>query len=204
MKKLIVIAVLSALIGFSCNRLSKEDTAQLVIKEMLINTMVYPDSYEAVSFGTLDSLYSYIEEDSVYVAFKSALTNLTVQKEKVEKNLAQNKKSMDNLNQLRAFATINTPYLDQKHRELNARLNKCSSQIDSLQQRIDSISVNFNPAFIGYTMEHRFKYLARGGYAMENTTLFYLDPNINVVTKFKDDLGLILEYNPTTNKYEPK
>jgi hypothetical protein len=51
-------------------------------------------------------------------------------------------------------------------------------------------------------MEHRLKYLAKGGFAMENTFLFYLDPDIALVTKFKDNLGLVLEYNPTTNKYE--
>lgn len=204
MKKLIVITVLSVLIGFSCNRLSKEETAQIVIKEMLRGTMFHPDSYESVSFGTLDSLYSCVEEDSLYIILESRLTNLETQKVKAEKDLVNNKKSMDNLNQLRAFATVNTPYLDKKRREINERLNMYNSQIDSLQQRVDSIMVNFNSIFIGYTMEHRFKYLARGGFKMENTTLFYLDPDVTMVTKFKDDLGLVLEYNPATNKYEPK
>ncbi len=204
MKKIIVITTLSAIIGFSCNRLSKENTAQLLIKEMLTNTMVHPDSYEGVQFGTLDSLYSSIEDDSVYIEIKSALTNLVTQKDKTEKDLARNKKSSDNLNQLRMFGTVNTPYLDKERRELNKLLSSYNLEIDFLQQRVDSITVNLNPKFIGYTMTHRFKYLARGGFKMDNTTLFYLDPNITQVTKFKDDLGLVREYNPTTNKYEPK
>lgn len=203
MKKLIAVAVLSALIGFSCSRPTKEDTAQLLIKEMLLGTMYHPDSYESVSFGTLDSLYSHVEEDSVYIASKIALTNLTVLIEREKKAKARNEKTINSWDRFYGIAR-HIPHLENERRKINKRLNTYNSQIDSLQQRLDSIAVNFNPAFIGYTMEHRFKYLARGGYAMENTTLFYLDPDITMVTRFKDDLGLIFEYNPTTNKYEPK
>ena len=203
MKKIIVITVLSALVGFSCAERSKGRTAQLLIKEMLASTMFYPKSYEGVSFGTLDSLYSHVEEDSIYAASKNALKNFVAQKARINKALAQNARTIDNLDRINGIA-VYYPWLEEKRRELNWQLKKCNLQIDSFQQKVDSIELHFNPVFIGYTMEHRFKYLGRGGYAMENAALFYLDPDINIVTKFKDDLGLLFEYNPSTNKYEPK
>ena len=56
MKELITITVLSALIGFLMQPTFQRRYCAVSNKKMLINTMVYPDSYEAVSFGTLDSL----------------------------------------------------------------------------------------------------------------------------------------------------
>lgn len=53
MKKIIAVIVLTIIIGASCTRDSKENAAQSLIKGMLANTMFHPDSYEAVSFGTL-------------------------------------------------------------------------------------------------------------------------------------------------------
>lgn len=203
MKKLIAVAVLSALIGFSCSRPTKEDTAQLLIKEMLLGTMYHPDSYESVSFGTLDSLYSHVEEDSVYIASKIALTNLTVLIEREKKAKARNEKTIDSWDRFYGIARY-IPHLEDERREINKRLNTYNSQIDSLQQRVDSIAVNFNPAFIGYTMEHRFKYLSRGGFVMENTSVFYIDPDVNTIIKCIDHEGTWIEYNPITNKYESK
>lgn len=191
------------IIANSCKK-SKETTAQFLIKEMLGNTMVFPDSYECVSFGSLDSLYSCIEDDSIYKASKNVLTNITAQKLKIEKDIARTKKSIDNLNQLRSFAVVHTPYLDNRKKNLDERLNKCKSQIDSVKNCIDSMEINFKPIFIGYTMEHRFRYLSRINVRREDTSIFYFDPEITSVIKFKDDQGLLFEYNKITNKYELK
>lgn len=200
----IILIIILMIIVCSCKKISKEQTAQLLIKEMLSNTMVYPDSYKSVSFGSLDSLYSCIEDDSVYKVSKKVLTNMTAQKLKIEKDLARNKKSMDNLNQLRTFAVVHTPYLDNRRMELNKRLNKCNSKIDSIKYCIDSMEIHFKPLFVGYTMEHRFQYLSRINVKREDTAIFYFDPDMSFVIKFKDDQGLLFEYNKVTNKYELK
>ena len=202
--KIIIAILISTAFVISCHHPSNEEIAQSRIKEMLAHTMVNPNSYESISFVPLDSLFTRIEDDSIYNTNKKMLLELETKKSKTEQNLRLIKKSKESMDQLNSFAIVNTPYLDQQLKNINNQLIRYNFQIDSIRYKIDSLIKNFKPSFIGYTIEHRFKYLSRGGFLMENTTLFYLNPSVSMVTKFKDDLGIILEYNPNTNKYEPK
>jgi len=163
MRKL-VLALLYILLISSCSP-SKEKKAQKLITQHLKETLNDWSSYESVKFGTLDTLYSKLEDDSLNI--------------KVDK-WVQSGQKIEQLINLYGHNVIDM--YPKEFREGTSALDS----IEKYKNQVDSLMKNFKPQFIGWQMDHSF----RANNAMGNKVICHykydFDPEVTIIKKSEE------------------
>jgi hypothetical protein len=158
MKNLFFIIVVFTTIGCS---VTPEKKAQKIIKEYLKENLDNWNSYESVSFGKLDSLFSKITDDEKYVKITSDILQWS-----------QDYNYVDN------YMNGKVAYYDKQefHKGLRAA--------DSIKKYLpihDSLENNFRPKHIGWKMPHSYRSTNPIGAIIIHKDTFYFDFGINKI-----------------------
>lgn len=157
MKKYILSLMAASLIASCTSTPTLEEQARSLIKDYITENAHNPATYEAVSFGTLDSIFSsyaaserYKELNSLCDSFNSIYTAY-----------------MDALNFDSAKA-----YLDKKH---------------DIYRTMNEESDTYKGHHIGFQMSHRYRAASKIGAISLGTTVFYFDKEITRITRTKNE-----------------
>lgn len=167
-----ILCTVMALLVLGCSP-SNEKKAQKLIGERLKETLHDYDSYESVKFGELDSVFSIVMDDSIYLSMK---VKYDVFMEFTNEAL----KDAEN------YSGMYSSYYNQK---FNIAIGKAQRYIDSAkiyEPLLDSIKKNFVPYHKGWSMKHSF----RSNNAMGNKTighfLYFFDKELTTITDSHD------------------
>ena len=183
--------------------LTNNETAQAAITKMLATIMSNPSTYKPLGFGSLDSLFTSLANDSSYIVADKALQVAVKKKQSLEGDLARINKSIQNLMSLQSFAIVNTPYLNERHAKVSQQLRRQTKEVEELQYEVDSIARYFTPKFSAYKMSHNFKYVSKTGFDIEAEMEFYLDTLLQKVFQYKDHWDVLFVLDEETGAYKP-
>lgn len=166
MKKILYIAATALLLG-ACAKPAptNEEKAQKLINEFIMANANDPKSYEAVSFGTLDSTFSSYYASDRYKELDSIRENLEKRKIVYEMFLNASKKG--------------NKYLD----SIEFCLDK---QID-INNKMTSEAENYKGEHFGWKMSHRYRAANGFGAITLGTTIFYFDKELTEITRTKNE-----------------
>lgn len=169
MKK-ILCSLITGLLLQSCTS-SPEDRAKELIKNHLYETLNDDKSYESVSYGELDSIYTSIKDDSIY-----RRSNLQYD---IFYSLFQSNEKF---------------YHEYKHDDY--MVSYCDNLVDEMHIYLDSmkfyaaikdsIEKSFNPEFKGYAITHRFRANNALGNKILSLYVFYFDKDITKIVRTVD------------------
>lgn len=173
MKKLFLVILVLTL----TNCRTPEKNAKVLIKESLKETLHDWGSYEPVKFGTLDSVFTSVTDDPVYLKARSTVEVFSQELER----------SIEEYDALKAQLEIYYNYTT--HNMAIGRLENAKRLNDTIvkyQPIMDSIEANYIPQFKGWSIDHSF----RCNNALGNKTIhhyrFYFDPEITILTNNED------------------
>lgn len=171
MKKLLYCLIVG-LAFVSCNT-SPEDNAKKLIKNHLHETLHDEKSYESVSYGKLDSVYTTIFDDDLYVVSNAKFLSYS---DKFD-------------SEMKDFDLYSDMYSQSYRNKAILAYNNATKYLDSIKLYgtiSDSIKNNFTPAFKGWSMKHSY----RANNASGNKTIghfrFYFDKDITEIIDTKD------------------
>jgi PBP1b-binding outer membrane lipoprotein LpoB len=155
------IIMLIVLIFFNSCSVSPEEKAQDNVKKYLMGNMNDPKSYESVSFGKLDSMFSSFDESEEGIEL-----------------IKQEKELSDKLNELdeKINHTQSLSELSEIEKSGKIIIEKRKNIIDLKFEK----SLSYKGEFIGFELKHSFRGKNKmGGLVLENST-FILDKNLDV------------------------
>ena len=167
MKRLLFI--LAVLIFFAGCSENSEKKAQKLINQHLKVTLHDFGSYEGVEFGTLDTIYTIILDDSLFTEYLSK--RLVFQKMRNDK---------------REEADIYRSFDKQKYNELVNLVNVYVDSTWHYKQLEDSVKANFKPQFDGWSMKHSFRSNNANGNKVITHKVYSFDKNIVKITESSD------------------
>lgn len=172
MKKLLLLGVLIiSIMLVSCS--SNEKKAQNLIKEHLKETLHDWDSYESVKFSSLDSVYTTVFDNPLYIVY----VDKYIEYAKALKKLMKEVESYDGMSSSWAIS------------RQTAALNKAQSSLDSTnyyKPKMEEIELNFKPEFKGWEMEHSFRANNAGGNKVIGHYRYYFDKDITKIVNSED------------------
>lgn len=180
-KLLLLITCVVMLVG--CQ--SKEEKAKELIKDHMFKTLLNFESYEPIEFSIIDSVFSDIYSDSLvrnnaykYMAYGELFKEIS---EEVDYNLE-------------IAGIYNNSYYAAGIRKFNEARNKAKEGINKMDEYLanqkesaDSIyllSNKFEPRFIGFKLNHRYRCKNRGGGFCISDYTFIFDPNIEKILSY--------------------
>jgi len=171
MRKL-VLALISILLISSCTP-SNEKKAQKLIVQQLKETLNDWSTYESVKFGSLDTTFTKVEDDSTYLLASAQF----------ESFLDKSNKALD---EMKEYAGMSSSYYEYKF-----NLAKIIAQIylDSAGVYApisDSIKTHFVPSFKGWSMTHSFRANNGMGNKVIGHFRYYFDPEVTIIKKSED------------------
>lgn len=167
-----ILCTVMALLVLGCSP-SNEKKAQKLIGEKLKETLHDYSSYENVSFGTLDTVFSTPLDDSVYFYAKAKLGAFT-------ELLDAEMKDVD------MYRGMESSYYFNKYRTALERAKRYLDSAQVYQPIVDSIEKSYKPIHKGWSMKHTF----RSNNAMGNKTighyLYTFDIDITKISESMD------------------
>ncbi|MBF0651265.1 hypothetical protein IR083_20820 [Dysgonomonas sp. GY75] len=167
-----LISILCLILFFSCVS-TPEDRAKKLIQNRLHETLNDEKSYESVSYGKLDSVYTSIYEDESYK--KSHEDYFTAYAQYIEDSIMYD------------VSCVN--YYGYRSSDCNNLQAKMLESLESMKFYTainDSVKASFKPELVGYSIRHSY----RANNAMGSKTIghyeFYFDKDITEITDVKD------------------
>lgn len=159
MKQLICM-LFATLLFFSCEKAS-EDKAKVVIKQYLKENLNDWDSYEPISFSSLDSIFSVMEIDPDIIAAESKL-KLFDQPFSLSTSMLDTWKE-DTVKYAKAY------------KEELSNWNKLNDSVFYYKSIVDSLKSNYQPKFEGFIIRHKYRANNENGVKQLYDVNFYLD-----------------------------
>jgi len=172
MKKKIFIAVLG-IIFISCT--SNEKKAEKLITQTLKETLHDWSSYESVKFGTLDSTFTTVYNDTVYLSYKAKL-------------MAYFNKLEETMKEIKFYDDMYSNWALQKRKKLLMIAQMCLDTIKIYEPIYKEMEENFTPEFKGWKMQHSFRAKNAGGNKVIRHYLYYFDKDLTKVN-YSEDIG---------------
>ena len=177
MKKRTILFIIVAALLFSCSNPnpSAESKAQKLIKDFVLADLNNPKGYEPESFGSLDSLFSKLEDDYDY--------NLNF--DKFDKFLGLLEDLENEIKRKESYPSLFRDYKDEGG-EYEIDLEYLEMYGDSMEYYLniaENIKANFKPKFLGWEMVHRYFVKTGFGGGIEFETKFYFDEDITKIVK---------------------
>lgn len=167
------IACIACLFAFSCS-VSNEKKAQKLIGEKLKETLHDYSSYESVKFGTLDTVYTSILEDTAYTSFEDKLSSYT--------RLAESA-----LSEADMYSEMSGSYYGKKFDLAMKTSLSYQDSIKLLKPIIDSLEKFFVPKQAGWRMTHTFRSNNAIGAKILTEYLFFFDKDLTKITDYKNN-----------------
>lgn len=168
----ILCCLIFGLIFLSCST-SLEDKAKKLIKNHLHETLHDEKSYESVSYGGLDSVFTTISDNDTYIMSIA----------KYEFYSDKSDKSMEDFN---LYIDL---YSDTYKRKAIKSLANAREYLDSMKVYapiLDSIKDNFMPEFKGWSMKHSYRANNASGNKIIGHFRFYFDIGLTEIVDTKD------------------
>lgn len=167
MKKLLFIAIAISIGLASCT--SKEKRAQNLIEDHLKETLHDWNSYESVKFGTLDSTFTTVLDDSIY-----------------RKNYVIYKAYLDMVNEtINEFDTYKGLSSDWAMAKRQTLLDKSKAYLDTIkyyEPLYKEAESKFIPEFKGWKMTHSFRANNAAGHKVIGHYEYYFDKDLTKLT----------------------
>jgi len=158
----------------ACNSPSREEKAKRLIKDHLFKTLHDYKSYESVEFGKMDSLFTYIEDDSLYKYY-------------IKEGYRFLDEVKDANSNLKIYAGLSTlRYRFDYYKAIAAEYNDSVSQYIRLAEKVKS---NFTPLFIGWKMSHTYRAKSLNGNKGIHHYAYKFDKEISKIIGH-DDIGV--------------
>jgi len=170
MRTLIIVIV--CLFTISCS-VSNEKKAQKLIGEKLKETLHDYSSYESVKFGTLDTVYTSILEDTAYTSFEDKLSSYT--------RLAESA-----LSEADMYSEMSGSYYGKKFDLAMKTSLSYQDSIKLLKPIIDSLEKFFVPKQAGWRMTHTFRSNNALGAKTIGTLLYFFDMDLTKITEYNE------------------
>ena len=171
MRTFIIVGIV-CIFAFSCT-VSNEKKAQKLIGEKLKETLHDYSSYESVKFGTLDSVFSTVMDDTTYIFIKLKYDSL----------LTETKEALEEVKQYEGM------YSSYYRVRFNMALSEARRYVDSAkiyEPVIDNIEKSYLPFHKGWSMTHSF----RSNNAMGNKTIghfqYFFDLDLTKINDSND------------------
>ena len=159
MKKIILsLTVLTTMI--SCNK-NAENQVKENVEKYMVSKMDDPKSYESVSFGKLDSLFSPFGESEEGMKLKLEDDNLSARQTELS----------DRIDVTESIAELNK--IQEESNKITERRNQVISEM------IDK-TLKYKGAFIGFKIKHSYRGKNRMGALILDTCTVVLDKNLEV------------------------
>ncbi len=171
MRKL-VLALLSISLIASCSP-TKEKKAQKLITQQLKETLNDWSTYESVKFGTLDSSFTTLGDDSMYLS--------TCLKYEFLKG-----KCIEVVKEMEEYSGMTSEYYRDK---CNLAHTTAQMYLDSSMvylTTMDSMINHFIPSFNGWSMTHSFRANNGMGNKVIGHFKYYFDPEVTIIKKSED------------------
>lgn len=165
-------SLIVAIVLFGC-KMSPEEKAKVLVKESLYNSLHDYSSYEPVSYGTLDSNYSSLEDDEGFMLYKKYHDSLSDEVAKITEKLEQ-------------IGDINSAYEAEEVRTLIEKSKPLIEVGMNMSLVIDSAKNAFQSEFSGWKMRHTYRANTLAGHLSIHHTVFYFNDSITSVVKTKD------------------
>lgn len=168
MNKLLLIAVIVSFVACS----SPENRAKKLVKQRLKETLHDWNSYENVKFGTLDSVYTTVFDNSEYVAIADEFTATARELSSL----------MDDYEIYRDLGYL----FASKRKSVYDRIMERGNICDSLKFKMDSIKKVFIPVFKGWSIDHSFRANNLAGHKGIHHARYYFDKELTKIVDSKD------------------
>jgi hypothetical protein len=172
-KVLIVFSLLAVLAGCTSN----EKKAKSLIKDYMKTHLNDPKSYEAVEFGTLDTLFSKLEHDFDYIKYNEGF----------KAYLKMQEDAMTEIDRKQSLIYTYENYSGSD--EYNLDMEYAKMYLDSMKlyaEKIKIIHNNFKPEFNGWTMQHSYRAKNGLGALMLYTNKINFDKELTKITNTSD------------------
>lgn len=163
MKKTLTLLAMMALVMLSCG--SPEKDAQKLIKDFFKTNIDNPSSYEAVEFGTLDSVFTTLEDNADYRTAKHNHRMCMI--------------DVDGNQTLADDCRVYGEY--DKAIEYLKKAEEALNKSQEYTQQMDKIRKSFKPQFNGWKMSHSFRCENAFGAVVLNEMDVYFDKDITKI-----------------------
>ncbi len=155
----------------SCN--SPEDKAKSLIKQNLKESLHDWDSYESVKFGSLDSVYTTIEDNRYYLECYAKL-------------ILYNKKGEEVLDEIKIYDDLYSSWADNKRRKLLTEAKEYIDSINKYQLICKQLNNDFKPEFSGWKIQHSYRCNNALGNKIISHYMYYFNKDITEIVKQED------------------
>lgn len=173
------------LLAFSCSQ-SPQKKAEALIKESVLRSLYFPDSYEAVE-TQLDSAFSPFHDPNVVETILD-LCKKGVELEDLELEMKQAKSSMSIWS-----GPYMTAYGKNEYNEAKAKYEEAEAKYNALINKVQKISEGLkeqfekDPEFIGYKAHHRYRAKNNAGGVVMGDMAFVLNKELTAVVAQWDE-----------------
>lgn len=171
MRKL-VLALISILLILSCSP-SNEKKAQKLITQQLEETLNDWSTYEPVKFGTLDTAFTTLGDDSIYLS--------TCSKYEFLKG-----KCNEAVKEMQEYVGMTSEYYRYKFSQAGITAQTYLDSSSVYLATMDSMINNFIPTFNGWSMTHSFRANNGMGNKVIGHFRYYFDPEVTIIKKSED------------------
>lgn len=193
MKKFLLLS-LSLVLVLACGQ-SPQKKADALIKESLLKTLIFPDSYEAVE-TVLDSAFTPYQDPS-FISTVLEICNKGPEVADLEDKMKRAKSSMAIWNHSYMGAYGRNEYSEAKN-----EYDQAKASYDAIVSRVQKMSeglrvqIEKEPEFIGFQARHRYRAKNNAGNTLIDDSFFLLDKDLSkVVAQWnEDEMGMYKEF----------
>lgn len=192
MKKISYLALL-ALVLVACSQ-SKEQRAEVLIKESLKKSLYKPDTYKPIETKVDSAFAPY--DDPVFFEALAELVEMNSEYEELEEKTKFAKSSMSIWSGPYQTAYGRNEYQEAKEEydDANAKMEKLKTKGKKQYEKVTSMLQN-ERKFIGYKAVHNYRADNNAGNTLIGNTIFFIDENFTEVKYYME----IEEYNQVQN-----
>lgn len=189
MKKCITVFLIASALLCSCSQ-SPQKKAEKLVNNYLMENLHDPSSYESIEYSALDSIYN-IEQNKIDALkyYEKQLierySDTTIISNVLRSISSNNKEAYkiytSNLSKEKKQYIANIPTKD------TVLIHQIADSIFSIFRLIDkeTKSLQLNPIFYGYSIEHTYRAKNKLGAKVLDTDIFYLDSTLTKVIDYK-------------------
>ena len=184
MKRLLFISV--CLLAAACAK-TPEQKAEVLIKDSMLKTLVFPESYQAVE-TQLDSAFTPYH-DPEYIATVLDIYNVAVSLDEIDRQMKQAKSHMSIWS-----GPYQTPFGREQYKQAKEEYDDAASKHEALVGRVKKMAeglqekVEREPEFIGYRAHHRFRAQLNNGDTILSSEYFLLDKELTkIVARWSEE-----------------
>lgn len=164
--KYLMFFLLMLLFLTSCQK-SNEDIAKELIKQSLKENLDDWNSYESVSYGALDSVFSLMETDSTINDVELVLKRL--------------ERSFGISSSMLSMWKEDTVRYAQAYNEEFLKWSSLNDSVSYYKTLVENLKSNYQPRFEGFVMMHKFRANNENGVKQIFGMNFYIDSTLNKV-----------------------